>query len=127
MAQPTVPRGFGTLAANTPAQSIDPGLAALQDIRDRVAGPVVNRRVPVSLLVGVWQYYPQSQDVINSITITVSKGDLWIYAGSRSSGPPDYRVLPGDTCQFSLPPNFYDWTWLANGADTDAVVTLACV
>lgn len=123
-----VPGGFGTISRpGVLPETVDPGLAALQQIRDRVAGAIVNRRVAISLTVGTSLYYQPTQDVINSLTITVSKGDLWIYAGSRSTGPPDYRVLPGDTCQFQIPPGMYDWTWLANGADTDAVVTLACV
>ncbi len=121
---PTLPQGFGTFPARTPPPTIDPGLQALQEIAERVAGPVVSRRVPISLASGASQYFPQTQDVINCITVTVANGDLWIYAGARNSGPPDFRVMPGDSQQYQLAPNMYDWTWLANGAQTDATVTL---
>ena len=79
----------------------------------------------LSLAAGLAAYYPMTRDVINTLTITVLNGDLCVFAGNRTSGPPDYRVLPGNTRQYQLPPNTYDWTWQANGAQTDAVVTLS--
>jgi len=124
MPLPTVPQGFGTVAVGRAPAPVDPGLAALQALADRLAGPVVSRRVPISLAAGATLYFPATQDIINTLTVTVLNGDLCIYAGNRTSGPSDYRVLPGNTRQYRLPPNVYDWTWQANGAQTDAVVTL---
>ena len=103
-------------------------VAALEAIADRVANPPLWERVPISLASGGTRYDDGfDRDVYNSIMATVQNGELWVYFGSRTSGCPDLRFTAGDTQQRAIPPNTYTFTWLANGAQTDACVFLGFV
>jgi hypothetical protein len=131
MPPPTLPRGFGTVPANTP--STPPGdpiqrmVTALEKIADRVASPPLWNQVDITLASGMSLYQTYDRDVYNAIQATVETGELWIYRGTTASGCPMFRFSAGDTQQRALPANVYALTYVARGADTSACVFLGFI
>lgn len=118
------PRGYGALRAPIKDEPIgDPQVEMvrlLRAIKARAVPQPIWRRIDVSLSAGEFQGTAYNDEPINSMTVTVSTGIVYVFEGSTNNAgqKPDYIFSAADSRQIALAPGAYQFTFYsAAGAE----------